>query len=226
MHSRRRLIAEGLYERSRAHDAQCTDRLERFRNLEPQSAELLGVLIRACAARRILELGTSNGYSTVWLADAAQANGGSLVSVEIDPARVELARGALREAELEQVVDLRCQDAADALHESAEGEWDFVLLDAERPAYPTYLTDLLRVLAPGGLLVVDNVLSHKGELAEFTSLIESQDGLTQTVLPIGAGLRLAVRERLALAAHHRGVPGERGRRHEGEHRQPGQGVCE
>jgi predicted O-methyltransferase YrrM len=88
----RRRLADGLYAASRAHDAAQTDRLDRFRNVERDTAELLGVLIRAAGARRILELGTSNGYSTIWLADAAQATGGRVVSVDLDAGRTGLAR--------------------------------------------------------------------------------------------------------------------------------------
>lgn len=76
MDEARRRFADRLYEESLKHDQGVHDRLARLRNVEPQSAELLGVLIQACGARRILELGTSNGYSTIWLADAAEATGG------------------------------------------------------------------------------------------------------------------------------------------------------
>ena len=81
------------------------------------------------------------------------------------------------------------------LTRSVDGEWEFIFLDAERPAYAGYVGDLVRVLAPGGVLAVDNVLSHEQELVEFTALIESAERLTQTVVPIGAGLRLAVSDR-------------------------------
>ena len=110
MDGARRLFAARLYEQSHAHDAALADRLERFRNVEPPTAELLGVLIRAGGARRILELGTSNGYSTIWLADAAQATGGRVVSVDVDAARTQLARQHLGVAGLSEVVDLRVGD--------------------------------------------------------------------------------------------------------------------
>ena len=193
MNESRRRLADELYAVSHAHDEARSDRLERFRNVEPPTAELLGVLIRATGARRILELGTSNGYSTIWLADAAQATGGSVVSVEVDSERTELARENLRRAGLEDRVELRTEDAAATLARSADAEWEFVFLDAERPAYPGYLRDLVRTLTPGGVLAVDNVESHAHELVEFTSLIEAEPELTQTVVPVGAGLRLAVR---------------------------------
>jgi predicted O-methyltransferase YrrM len=153
------------------------------------------VLIRASGALRILELGTSNGYSTLWLADAAEATGGTLSSVDVDAARTDLAREHLQAAQLEDRVELRIEDARLTLARSHDSAWDFVFLDAERPAYTSYVPDLVRTLAPGGVLAVDNVRSHEHELVEFTALIEAEAVLTQTVLPVGAGLRVAVRDR-------------------------------
>jgi predicted O-methyltransferase YrrM len=141
MDAARRRFVDDLYIRSRAHDAARSDRLERFRNVEPPTAELLGVLIRATGARRILELGTSNGYSTIWLADAAENTGGSVVTVDVDPVRTDLAAENLRVAGLEASVDLRTEDAAETLARSRDAEWEFVFLDVERPAYPSYVRD-------------------------------------------------------------------------------------
>jgi len=193
MEQARRALADELLAASREHDAAQADRLDRFRNVEPETAELLGVLIRATGARRILELGTSNGYSTIWLADAAQATGGRVVSVDVDADRTQLARTNLAAAGLGDDVELRTEDAGTILAGSPDSAWEFVFLDAERPAYPGYLPDLLRTLAPRGLLAIDNVLSHADELTEFTALIDREPGLIQTVVPVGAGLRLAVR---------------------------------
>jgi predicted O-methyltransferase YrrM len=192
MNESRRRIADELYAVSHAHDQAQSDRLDRFRNVEPPTAELLGVLIRATSARRILELGTSNGYSTIWLADAAQDTGGTVLSVDLDPARTELARANLRRAGLEDRVELRTEDAAATLAQTADAEWEFVFLDAERPHYTDYIPDLVRALAPGGLLAIDNVTSHANELVEFTARFEAEPGLLQTVVPVGAGLRLAL----------------------------------
>jgi predicted O-methyltransferase YrrM len=191
MNDARRRVADELYAVSRAHDEH-HPRLERFRNVEPPTAELLGLLIRATGARRVLELGTSNGYSTIWLADAAEATGGGVVSVDIDPARTALARESLKRAGLASLVELRTEDAATTLASAADGEQEFVFLDAERPAYSGYLDDLVRTLAPGGVLAVDNVISHAHELTGFTALIEAVPTLTQAVVAVGAGLRLAV----------------------------------
>ena len=192
MDSARRAIAADVLAASRAHDAEQTDRLARFRNVEPETAELLGVLVRATQARRILELGTSNGYSTLWLADAAEATGGAVTSVEIDAERTAMAAANLARAGL--AAELRTQDAGAVLRDAPADAWDLVFLDAERPAYADYWPDLLRTLRPaGGLLAIDNVISHVNEVAAVTALVEAEPAVTTTLVPIGAGLRLVVR---------------------------------
>ena len=138
----------------------------------------------------MLELGTSNGYSTLWLADAVRDTGGTVTSVEVDADRTEQARANLARAGLEAHVELRVQYAAEALAHAPDASLDLVFLDAERPHYPAYWPHLLRVLRPGGVLAVVNVLSHAHELVEFTPLVEAE--LETTVVPVGAGLRLAV----------------------------------
>lgn len=183
-----------LYAHGREHDARQPDRLSRLRNVEPDSARLLALLIRALAPRRLLELGTSNGYSTIWLADAARAVGGALTSVEIDPARAAQARENLGRAGLRDVVELRVDDAGSVLRAGGDGEWEFIFLDAERPAYADYWPHLVRVLAPRGLLAVDNVISHAEEVAGFRRLIAGDQRVGEALAPTGAGLLLVVRE--------------------------------
>jgi predicted O-methyltransferase YrrM len=189
----RRAFAADLYAAGREHDARHADRLARWRNVEPETAELLAVLVRATKARAILEIGTSNGYSTVWLADAAQATGARLTSVEIEASRTALARENLAAAGLAGAADLRIEDAGAALRAAPDGAFDLVFLDAERDAYTGYWPDLVRVLAPGGLLAVDNVVSHAEQVAGFRALVEADERVAQALVPIGAGVLLVVR---------------------------------
>ncbi len=190
------IFLDELYRRGCAHDAEQTDRLARWRNIEPDTARLLAVLIRALAPRRLLELGTSNGYSTIWLADAARAVGGFLTSVELDPGRSAAARENLMRAGLAEAVELRVEDAAATLAGAPADAWDFVLLDAERPFYAGYWPGLVRTLSPGGLLAVDNIISHTDELVEFRELVTCDPRVMEALCPVGAGLLLVVREDL------------------------------
>lgn len=191
MNEQRRRYAADLLESSREHERGKEDRLERYRNLEPETAELLSVLVRACAPQRVLEIGTSNGYSTIWLADACEELGATLVSVDNEPSRTSEGRTHLDALNLDG--ELRIEDAAQTLSQSSDASWDLVFLDAERPAYASYWQQLLRVVRRGGLIAIDNVLSHAGEVEEITNLILATPGFSTTVIPTGAGLRLVVR---------------------------------
>jgi predicted O-methyltransferase YrrM len=182
MDAARRELAAEIHKAASEHDAAQADRLDRYRILEPE---------KASAARRLLELGTSIGYSTIWLADAAEAVGGALVSVELDPERSATARANLERAGL--TADLRVGDAGEALRGSGDESWDLIFLDAERPAYAGYWPDLLRTLAPGGLVAVDNVISHAEQVEELLAIMAAEPGVTTTQVPVGAGLQLAVK---------------------------------
>jgi predicted O-methyltransferase YrrM len=187
----RRAIAAEVFAAGRDYDAAQSNRLNRLRNVEPETAELLGVLVRATRARRVLEVGTSNGHSTLWLADAADAVGGHVETLDIDPRRTELARANLERAELAAIVECRTVSAAQALGEYPDAAWDFVFLDAERPEYPGYWPNLRRALAPGATLAIDNAISHESELQSFNRLLGDDLRLTSALVPIGAGLIVA-----------------------------------
>jgi len=196
----RRAFAADLYAAGREHDERHADRLARWRNVEPETAELLGVLVRGKDRPRVLEIGTSNGYSTIWLADAAEATGGTVVTLEIEPSRTALARENLAKAGLEARVELRTEDAAQALRAFPDAAFDVVFLDAERPAYAGYWGDLVRTLAPAGLLAVDNVISHAAEVEELRAVVDADERVTAALVPIGAGVLLVARASRAARA--------------------------
>jgi predicted O-methyltransferase YrrM len=188
----RRVIAAEVFAAGRDYDAGQPDRLSRLRNVEPETAELLAVLVRATRSRRILEVGTSNGHSTLWLADAAEAVGGHVETLDIDPRRTEAARANLERAELSAIAECRTIGAAQALAEYPDAAWDFVFLDAERPEYSGYWPNLRRALAPGAALAIDNAISHESELQTFKRLLGDDPRVTSALVPSGAGLIVAV----------------------------------
>jgi predicted O-methyltransferase YrrM len=193
MEARLEALLDDLHREGVEHDAGRADRTERRRNLEPDSARVLHLLALATGARRLLELGSSNGYSTIWLGAAMAANEGAMVSVDLDAGRLGEAEENLARAGLEGVVELRLEDAGAALAGSGPASWDTVFLDAARPDYPAYWSDLVRVLRPGGLLAVDNVISHADEVADFRTLVSADRRVTEALVPTGAGILLVTR---------------------------------
>jgi predicted O-methyltransferase YrrM len=192
MNPERRAIADEIYALGREFDAQQSNRLARLRNLQPEAAELLAVLIRAASARRILEVGTSNGYSTLWLADAVNVTGGHVESLDIDPRRSDQACANIARAGLDGLATCRTVSAAQALSEYPDDAWDLIFLDAERPEYVGYWPNVRRTLAPGGTLVIDNAVSHAAELSDINRQLAGDPRLTTVSVPIGDGLLVSV----------------------------------
>ena len=179
-----------LYEIGRQHDAHEQERSKKMLNLEPDTARFLYILLRSSRRTRILEIGTSNGYSTIWLAWAASAAGGHVVSIDRDAHKQVLAEANLLRAELREVVDLVCGDATQVVAD-LPGPFDCVFFDADRYSAPAQLNLLLPKLAPGALLLADNALSHPGEIAAYLQALEALPDVDRVVLPIGKGLSLA-----------------------------------
>lgn len=158
----------------------------RLRQIPREVGEFLHSLVLAANARRIVEIGTSGGYSTLWLALAAQQTGGRVTTFEADPAKIELARRSFADAALTDVIDLRHADALDGLG-APPGSIHLVFLDAEKSVYEPLLDPIVEALRPGGVLVADNLKSHAQELAPFRDRALSHPALTGLVVPIGRG---------------------------------------
>ena len=194
MDTGRRVLLDRLWSEGRVFDAAQPDRLDRRRNLEPESAELLALLVRTAGAGRVLELGTSNGYSTIWLADAVEPDG-RVTTVDLDPGRAAEATASLAAAGVSDVVEQLVADAGQVLADQADASCPLIFLDAERGLYASYWADLLRALTPGGLLVVDNCVSHADQVADFRALVDAEPSVRSALVPIGAGLLLISKDR-------------------------------
>lgn len=181
-----------LYDEFKQHDARQADRLRRYRNIEAESAKLLGMLVRTQHSKHILEIGTSTGYSTLWLAEAAKSVSAKVQTLEINAFRSAQAKKYAEEFGLEEYIDFWVGDAADYLAESVE-QFDLILLDAERGSYVSYWEYLKRLLKPtGGTLIIDNVISHTAEVKPLLELIKQDENFMSTILSVGAGLCMVV----------------------------------
>lgn len=186
------LLAE-LEQFGGANDSSTSERPRKMLNITRDTGEFLAVLIRATLARRVLEIGTSNGYSTLWLASAAQAIGGSVTTVEFSDYKVDLASKNFNRSGLATYISFVHDDAGRLLERSADSAFDFIFLDSERPEYPGWWANLRRVLRPGGLLVVDNATSHPAEMAPFVALVKADASFTTSLVPVGNGEFMAVK---------------------------------
>jgi predicted O-methyltransferase YrrM len=176
-----------------ANDAATNERPQRMLNITRDTGEFLAVLVRATGARRVLEIGTSNGYSTLWLAEAVRAVGGSVTTIESDEYKVALATANFGRAGLLSSINLVQDDAAKFLERSDQSAYDMIFLDAERTDYPGWWPHLRRVLRPRGLLIVDNAISHAEEIAPFVALVTADTGFANCLVPVGKGEFLAVK---------------------------------
>jgi predicted O-methyltransferase YrrM len=186
-------LLDRLYQEGLAHDAAEPDRQRRRRNLEPEAASFLWVLLQALRAPAVVEIGTSNGYSALWMADAARASGGRVTSVDMDAGVQREAAANLAASGLAEAVELVTSEGGRFLAGVPDRSLDLLFLDAERPEYARWWPHPRRVLRPGGLLVVDNVLSHPDEVVELRARVEGDQELASTIVPVGKGQLLAVR---------------------------------
>ena len=177
-----------LYQSFIKFDATQCDRIKRYRNIEPESALFLAMQVRIQQSKKILEIGTSTGYSTLWLADAAKVTGAKVTTLEIDKKRTQQAQLHAQELRVDDVIDFWVGDAQKYLEQCQE-QYDFILLDAERNAYLNYWIYLQKMLVEhGGVLIVDNVISHAAEVKSFIMEVKRDERFMTTTLSIGSGL--------------------------------------
>jgi predicted O-methyltransferase YrrM len=176
-----------------ANDAATGERSHRMLNITRDTGEFLAVLVRATAARRVLEVGTSNGYSTLWLAEAVREAGGSVTTVEFAEGKIGLASANFKRSGLSASIELVHDDAGRLLQRSDPGAYDLIFLDSERTEYPGWWPHLKRILRPGGLLIVDNATSHTEEMAPLVALVSADPEFSTCLVPVGKGEFLAVK---------------------------------
>lgn len=166
--------------------------------LLPVGAEVgrfLHALILAHRPKRILELGTSYGYSTLFLADAARAVGGQVVTMELADYKQAHARAELDRAGLSSHVDFRCGDAL-AMLAADPGPWDFVLLDIWKELYVPCLEAVHGKLSEEAVIAADNIIEpamSRADMRAYRAAVAAKAELRSTLLPIGSGIELSVK---------------------------------
>lgn len=175
------------------NDAHETERARRMLNITPDTGEFLSVLVRFGNARRVLEIGTSNGYSTLWIAEAAAAIDGHVITLEYAADKVAMARDTFARSGLADRITLVHGDAGQWLAQAADASIDLLFLDSDREQYAGWWPQLRRVLRRGGLLVVDNATSHAAQMEPLRALLDADPDFGTSLVPVGNGELLAVR---------------------------------
>jgi predicted O-methyltransferase YrrM len=175
------------------NDSRIQERPRRMLNITRDTGEFLHVIIQAANAKRVLEIGTSNGYSTLWLARAVQATGGAVRTVELSESKIEMAQQNFQRSGLAHLITQVQDDGGAILAAQEKYSLDLIFLDSERHQYCKWWQDLKRALRPGGLLIVDNAISHAAEMASFKTLVENDPDFSSCLVPVGKGELLATR---------------------------------
>ena len=174
-----------LEERDHRDREDGTDRMQRLRQIPPETGRFIALLAAAAPPGERIEIGTSAGYSTLWLSLACRATGRHITTIEILEEKAALAKETFRLAGVEDIVEFVNTDAHQ--HLVTCPEISFCFLDAEKEDYQNYYDLIVNRLVPGGLLVADNVISHADFLQEFTNRTLSDDRVDAVVVPIGKG---------------------------------------
>jgi caffeoyl-CoA O-methyltransferase len=183
-----RAVLARLEDEDRRESEEDVPYAERSLAVGPESGRLLFALVAPNAGCEVLEIGASRGYSTVWLAAAARILGGRVLSLEFDSRKVEAWKRNIAEAGLEEWAELLEGDAKELLPALEEG-FDVVFLDAWKDDYETYFELARTKLEPGGVMVADNVTSHRG-LAGYVEARQSDPTLVSVTVPVGNGLEV------------------------------------
>ncbi|MDH4247149.1 MAG: class I SAM-dependent methyltransferase [Deltaproteobacteria bacterium] len=158
------------------------------------AGRFLNFLIKSTRSTRVLEVGTSVGYSTLWLAEAVRATGGRVVSLDINPSKQALAAQNLEAAGLRSFVELIADDAVTTLGSMTAG-FDFVLLDAERSQHVDIFKAFHPKVLPGGIVVTDNITFPKPEESRpyLEHIRNHPDYTVSMLLEIENGLELSLK---------------------------------
>jgi len=176
-----------------AADGRALERLKWMRqnqgnlwNVSQDEGAYLRDLAERVHAKEALEIGTSNGYSSIWIGMGVRKEGGHLLTLEIDEGRAKLAQANFRAAGLDSVITLKLGDALKEVPK-LRGPYDFVFIDAWKQDYVKYLDMVIPIVRPGGMIVAHNVTDLKEELTDFLRAVQTNPQLKTTIENPGPG---------------------------------------
>jgi len=167
------------------HRRKAADHWERLRQIPPDTGRFLALLAARAPQGKYLEIGTSGGYSGLWISLACRLLGRKLITFEIHEEKVRLARETFIKAGVSDIIEIIHCDARKLLRDYKGIA--FCFLDAEKDVYESCYDILVPNMVPGGILVADNIISHKETLISFTQKVFNDKRVDALVIPIGSG---------------------------------------
>ncbi|MNS75839.1 putative O-methyltransferase [compost metagenome] len=175
------------------HDEAQPSRGRKMLNITRDTGELLALLVQTRGAQAVLEIGTSNGYSTLWLAEAVKRLDGRVTTIERDEKKISLAETNFQRAGLSSWITLLAGEAGSLLPSLPTAGYQLIFLDSDRQHYQGWWPEILRLLAPRGLLVVDNAISHESEMRDWMAQVRRDPDFLTSLVPVGKGEFMVVR---------------------------------
>ena len=175
------------------HDEAQPSRGRKMPNITRDTGELLALLVQTRGAQAVLEIGTSNGYSTLWLAEAVKRLDGRVTTIELGEIKRAMAALNFEHAGLEPWIDQLAGEAGSLLPSLPTAGYQLIFLVSDRQHYQGWWPEIRRLLAPRGLLVVDNAISHESEMRDWMAQVRRDPDFLTSLVPVGKGEFLVVR---------------------------------
>ena len=182
-------LLDRLYADDAAQRAAWLPSSRRTRNVERETGHWLRLVALAMGARTIVEIGSSNGVSTLWLASAARDTGGAVTGTELLPARAAAANANLAAAGLGDASRVIAGDARATLA-TLPGPFDLVFIDAEKDDYVGHFAAVIDKMRPNGAILADNVISH--DCSAYQAMLRARSDIETATVPIGRGVEFSV----------------------------------
>lgn len=162
-----------------------------FWNISRETANFLNMLIKVSGCKNALEIGTSNGYSGIWIAKALKQTNGKLTTIEYWEKRLSLAQENFKTCEVDDVITILQGSACDILQELEE-TYDFVFIDANKTEYLKYFELIVPKLKQGAIIAADNINSHREKVEDFIQAIKANKNFQVEILDLPGGLLLGL----------------------------------
>ena len=163
-----------------------------YYNIPPDTGEFFHILVKISKAKNILEVGTSNGYSTIWLGEAAKQNKGKITTIEIAEHKVRMASDNFKRAKLGRIIKIIHGDALKEIPK-LKGKFDFLFMDAIKSDYIKYFKLAYPKLAKNAIIVADNAIMFEKYMKNYLDYARNHKNLRSVLIPIGSGVEFSLK---------------------------------